>query len=459
MLLTKMVIIKWGYRIKKYYIDKGYVFTNINDEFEVKVEDLSKGSEVLVNVKCDCEDCKNPYLKPIMWKVYKKCLKDNEKYYCKDCALRLYGSEKARKTKLKNGKSFEAWCIENNRQDVLERWDYELNDCKPNEINYSTRIKYHFKCPKGIHNSELKSIGNFVNGHEGVMYCKQCNSFAQWGIDNYGSDFLEKYWSNKNTLNPWEIDKASDKTVWIKCQEKDYHDDYKTRFTDFFKGNRCSYCANRLVHPKDSLGQYIVDNYGQEFLNLIWSKKNDKSAFEYSPYSGKKVWWRCIEGKHKDYCRTVRDSIQPNFRCPNCSRERKESILQEKVRLYLEQTDYTILHENNCTIIPKNPKYNGSQGEMPFDNEIKELKLIIEVNGKQHYKVCGFHIISAKRNNVTPKYELHMQQVRDRYKRIKAIQNEYYYLEIPYWADDKNETWKQLINDKLKEISILEEVI
>ena len=31
----------------------------------------------------------------------------------------------------KNKKSFYDWCVENNREDILDRWDYELNDCSP----------------------------------------------------------------------------------------------------------------------------------------------------------------------------------------------------------------------------------------------------------------------------------------------------------------------------------------
>ena len=45
--------------------------------------------------------------------------------------------------------------------------------------------------------------------------------------------------------------------------------------------------------------------------------------------------------------------------------------------------------------------------------------------------------------------ELHYQQVKDRYKRIKCIQAGYKYLEIPYTAFDKKETYKKLINDKI----------
>jgi hypothetical protein len=126
--------------------------------------------------------------------------------------------------------------------------------------------------------------------------------------------------------------------------------------------------------------------------------------------------------------------------------------LQEKVILHLESLNYTILHEYNCTIIPKNSKKIHCNNRMPFDNEIKELNLIIEVHGEQHYIITGLTKLTSHNNNTTPEYELHMQKVRDRYKRIYAKSKGYNYLEIPYWTDDKEETWKQLINNKINEI-------
>ena len=46
---------KWNPRNKKYYEELGYVFTTYGDEFEVKVEDLAKGS--MYKVQCICDNC------------------------------------------------------------------------------------------------------------------------------------------------------------------------------------------------------------------------------------------------------------------------------------------------------------------------------------------------------------------------------------------------------------------
>jgi hypothetical protein len=255
------------------------------------------------------------------------------------------------------------------------------------------------------------------------------------------------YPDDKNTINPWSISFSCHKKVWIKCQEKDYHESYLVKCDNFIKGRGCPYCANiqGKIHPLDSLGRLLEE---KGLLN-IWSNKNKKSPFEYAPHSGLHVWWKCIDGKHKDYYRQIKLSNSRDFRCPECVQERDESFLQENVRVYLTNLGYEVLHEHNCTLKCTNPK---TKYPLPYDNEVKELKLIIEVHGQQHYTLNSWHERIAKGHGTTPEYELHYQKLKDRYKRIYAKLHGYFYLEIPYTADDKQETWKQMIDDKIKEI-------
>ena len=66
----------------------------MGDSFLVKVEDLTIGSHALVDIKCDCADCKNPYF-PMSWKNYLKYLKPGNKSYCNKCAYKLFGTKKS----------------------------------------------------------------------------------------------------------------------------------------------------------------------------------------------------------------------------------------------------------------------------------------------------------------------------------------------------------------------------
>ena len=78
MLLSKTVILKWNSRIKKHYENLGYKYTKMKDSFEVDVNDLTSGSNVLVDVECDY--CHRIYQTP--WFLY---CKSKDKLVKKDC--------------------------------------------------------------------------------------------------------------------------------------------------------------------------------------------------------------------------------------------------------------------------------------------------------------------------------------------------------------------------------------
>lgn len=269
MLLSKSVEVGLGGKNAKYYENLGYHIprhksTNglmqvaMNTKITVDIKDLSKGSEAEVQVQCDGINCNK--ILSIPYKNYINHKREDDKYYCKKCSSKLFGAKKLTNTLLKkNGKSFYDWCIENNRQDILNRWDYELNDKKPNEITYKTKKKYYLKCLRGLHNSELKNIGSLTSNQGCYIDCKKCNSFAQFLIDTYGENALSDYWDEELNfnINPWNITKSAHKSsVWIKCNENTNHKSYVVKCDNFskYKGSRCPIC-------NQSKGEKIINEY------------------------------------------------------------------------------------------------------------------------------------------------------------------------------------------------------
>lgn len=271
-------------------------------------------------------------------------------------------------------------------------------------------------------------------------------SFAEYNIQKLGADFLKMYWSNKNIIDPYKISYGSETKVWIKCNKTNYHQDYLVECFSFSSGRRCPFCSGKKVDNQDSLGTYIINNFGISFLNKIWSNKNKVSCFDISIQSGKLVWWKCIDKLHTDFLRRVSDMVNYDFTCSNCSYEKEFSRLQNKVNTYIKtKYKYDILHENSCTISPVN---NFTGKKLRYDNEIKDLKLIIEVHGSQHYLQSGFIKKYALKRNTSPEYEQKMLQYRDKYKKEYAISKGYYYLELPYWLEE-NDNYKKFIDDKI----------
>lgn len=246
---------------------------------------------------------------------------DVEKKRIEGCGCQLY------KHSSKSGKSFYDWCVENNRQDLLDRWDYNLNDCNPNEISYaSSRKKCFFKCNKhSWHDSKGISLANITSGGNQII-CEQCESFAQWVLDNYDEQYLEKIWNKDlNNKSPWEVRAKSHCDIFLNCDKVEYHTGYKTTPSRFTNGQKmCGFCHGLQVHPLDSFAAYNIKKYGENFLEKYWDyDKNDINPWEISSKSGKRVWLKCVNvDYHKSYPVKAIDFSDDRSACPYCAHQK-----------------------------------------------------------------------------------------------------------------------------------------
>ena len=346
--------------------------------------------------------------------------------------------------------SFGQWCLDHNRKDLIDRWDDELNGVDCFHVSRGSDKSCWFKCPKGIHESEKHPIKFFTNrygqyGCKNDIPCNKCNSFGQWAIDNFGDNFFNIYWDKEknNDINPFKISKASKKKVYFKCVDNKYHGSYEASINSFYNGKRCPYCGFVKLHESDTLG-YVYPE-----VIPLWSNKNEKTPFDYSVYTDKKIWLKCDSGIHDDYSIAVNYAIKSGFKCKECRRSSKASILQNKIEDYLHELGYHILHEFDCNLKPRNPDTGYI---LPFDNEIPELKLVIETMGEQHYQANNmFNELIAKKNNQTKEEALEERQKLDEYKKNYALDHGYQYLAIPYYYDCVDK-YKKVIDRKINEI-------
>ena len=148
-------------------------------------------------------------------------------------------------------KSFYDWCIENNHEDYLELWDYKMNNYRPKDIGYSSNKKYWFKCSKGIHESELKSL-NHITRTDRTLSCEKCNSFGQWCIENNHENWLELWDYEMNNCSPFEISRRSGKRYYFKCP-RGLHESKLNKIDNLID------CNNLYCNQCNSIGQYLID--------------------------------------------------------------------------------------------------------------------------------------------------------------------------------------------------------
>lgn len=277
---------------------------------------------------------------------------------------------------------------------------------------------------------------------------KKEDSFAFWFINEFGADKFNSLINHEknleNNIDIWSISKRSTAILWFKCENKEYHE-FALSADKYNKGNRCKYCGRtKYVHPLDSFGQYMIDNYDKNILEKIWSNKNEKSPFKYKIGSEQKVHFNCYEcGDYMGYSQ-IKNYIVSTKKCDKC--KKKTSSLHQKVLDYLRSKEYSINTEYSCSILPINPltKY-----PLPYDIELVNYNLIIEVHGKQHYSSIGEN--SKWLNGLTSAEYLAKRKNYDIFKKDFALKNNFHFLEIPYWTEQKEE-YKILIDKKIEEV-------
>ena len=211
--------------------------------------------------------------------------------------------------------TLEEFCIQHDKN-LLELWDYELNNDRPSDIGYSSNKKRWFKCPKGIHPSREIYVGNITKAYKnGKKYCicHKCNSIGQYIVDHYGDEYLKNIWSDINDVNPFDIENNSKGSIWLKCINNITHPDYSVSANNFHKSHNCPYCSGKKVCTTNSFG-YMYPEYIE-----LWSKKNSFSPYDCSYGSDQYVWFKCENKIHNDYKKTIYNQTSDIYKCPLCA--------------------------------------------------------------------------------------------------------------------------------------------
>lgn len=146
-------------------------------------------------------------------------------------------------------------------------------------------------------------------------------TFKEFCVDTHNNELLG-LWDYKLNIDsqPDSIGYASSKRIWFKCP-RGLHDSRVIplgNVTRVYKNGK----EYTICNSCNSIGQYIIDTYGEDYLNAMWSDKNTKSYFDIQKRSKDIIWLRCQNDKtHPDYDLTANNFIH-SHQCPYCSGRR-----------------------------------------------------------------------------------------------------------------------------------------
>ena len=121
-------------------------------------------------------------------------------------------------------------------------------------------------------------------------------SFYDWCTENNKQIYLDCWDYELNQKSPKEVGYKSNKKYWFRCP-RNLHNSFQRYLTTLVNGKDAYFCIGC-----SSIGQFIIDTYGDNYLYNVWSDKNELNPFEIFAGSTKKIWFKCLNNKnHPDY--------------------------------------------------------------------------------------------------------------------------------------------------------------
>lgn len=178
-IISKTTKVKVGCKTFKHYKELGYQFKHIGDEIEVKVQDLTHGSDAEIEILCDmCQ--KNKMI--VKYNTYNQAIKQSGSYVCKTCSREKAAQTSQKKYGVRNTTQLES-VREKMKQTSLKRYGVD---------NYTKTSEYKEKYKQTC----LDKYG--------TEYSSQCQEVK----DKYAKTCLEKY----GVKHPMQSQLVKDKT-------------------------------------------------------------------------------------------------------------------------------------------------------------------------------------------------------------------------------------------------------
>ncbi len=200
----------------------------------------------------------------------------------------------------------------------------------------------------------------------------------------FASHHRAKFWSEKNIFHPTNILKSSAKFFWFDCNVCKHK--FESQLSNITHGgNWCPFCANRKLCKKDC-DFCLKKSFASHPKAQFWSEKNEnifpRNVF---PSTRNLYWFDCNVCKH-EFESTLGNITHCGNWCPVCKNKTERKLFEWLTQKYSPtiRPPYKIIKEFK-------PKWCKNQEtkrkrRLPFDFLIKELNLIIELDGAQHFK-------------------------------------------------------------------------
>ena len=303
--------------------------------------------------------------------------------------------------------------------EIAKQWHPTKNgDLKPEQFSYGSSHKNIWwlcnnTCKEGCIHIWKSSINNRIRGDD-CSYCSKHIICIHDSIVYTHSEIAKQWHPTKNgELKPELLSSGSGLKVWWLCENTCKYNckhEWEIRIVNRTNGNGCPYCSI----PKQKICIHTSIVYTHPEIEKQWhpTKNGILKADEYSHGSGEKVWWINSICNHEWKAQIVNRTGRLDG-CPYCINKTETKLYDTLIQYYLElQRQFKI---EWC----KNKSY------LPFDFVLEEDKIIIELDGIQHFEQIS-NWASPVETYKTDKYK--MKCANDNgFSIIRLLQTDVYY--------------------------------
>ena len=310
------------------------------------------------------------------------------------------------------------------------------NNLNPRELFKCSNKKFYFNCIKCDHNFEC-SLNNVNNG----KWCSYCANAKLCDKDDcqicfeksFVSHKMALYWNyeKNNNINPRTIFKNSHKPYYFNCEKCEHI--FEQQLDCINKNVGCPFCClpPKQLCDNEECKLCFEKSFESHEKSKYWNieKNNGVKAREVFKSSNKKFYFDCFKCGH-DFCIKINNITSSNNQwCSICN-----NITELKV--------YEFIKKNNLKV-KKDMVFDWcinkeTKRHLPFDFNIEDYKLIIEIDGGHHFKDISHWKTTCKENQIRDIYKM-KQAKKNNYSMIRIIQEDIYY--------NKYDWKKELLNN------------